>query len=554
MPHACQCMAALLLSSIFQVAAAAARCGVAAAMLAMLLLSLPHVSCVAIDEPPQSTHAPAAAGTATFVIAVMTDLVPGGATSVTTAGCPPGSVSLRSGGHHSTATATVAATLSPGITVTSVSFAYRYTTGYSGPVGANFSLLVGGASVYASPLLTMYPYTKTGNYSPAQPVAARNLAIKVARGAERLLFRFQNNDRNLQLLLPMTITVACSGGLNGSCTPPTPPKPTQVFAGGENVSGFNPTGDSRAYQCFRIPQLLALPSGKVLAFAEGRADGCKPDVHTGRPIVVRSSGDGGKTWGPIGIAGPALAHSGTNYPGAFVRDSKTVALRYETGHGVLETTSTSEGATWSSPTNASQPAGNTTCGSMWPKMIGSAVVMPCGAGTAKSTDGGKTWLLSTGTVSNRKSVGEAMVAPDGRTAKSLTMMIRGGEPPYNHAVARSEDLGDTWSNASTLPLVGTTNEGSVGRDVRAPAGKVFLGATYGRNGFYLGRGNMTVFALDTTAAVPKAVAVQNMWAYAAGYSDFAQAWRDGKPGPLLMLFEAGITHYDQGIKLAVVAS
>ena len=53
-----------------------------------------------------------------------------------------------------------------------------------------------------------------------------------------------------------------------------------------------------------------------------------------------------------------------------------------------------------------------------------------------------------------------------------TVMIRGGNPPFNHAVAKSKDGGDTWSNASTLPIVGTTNEGSVGRDVRAPPGQV----------------------------------------------------------------------------------
>ena len=70
-------------------------------------------------------------------------------------------------------------------------------------------------------------------------------------------------------------------------------------------------------------------------------------------------------------------------------------------------------------------------------------------------------------------------------------------------MATSEDGGRHWGKAVTLPIAGTTNEGSVGRDARAPGGKVYLGATFGRNGFYLGRGNMTVFALDTTAAVPK---------------------------------------------------
>jgi hypothetical protein len=36
------------------------------------------------------------------------------------------------------------------------------------------------------------------------------------------VFDFQNNDRNMQLLLPMTITVTCTGG---PCAPPAPPKP-----------------------------------------------------------------------------------------------------------------------------------------------------------------------------------------------------------------------------------------------------------------------------------------------------------------------------------------
>ena len=466
---------------------------------------------------------------------------------------------IRSGGPGQHSTAAARLPLLPAITVNRLTFSYRYDTGYGSDkpqVSSNFSVRIAGQTAYSSPHYSDYRYGHNrSNYSLPVSVDVQGLDIVTPSSAiSRLEFHFDNNDRNMQLLLPLELTVHCTGEVvNGSCMPPPPPKPFQVFMKGENVTGFNPTGDTRNYQCFRIPQLLALPSGRILAFAEGRADGCKPDVNRNRPIVVRGSSDEGKTWGPISIAGPATAHVGTNYPGAFLRDEKTVALRYELINGsVFETTSKDEGRTWSSPVEASQPpGGKVRCGSGWPKMIGSDVVMACAGGTARSSDGGRTWKLSTRTIKNM-GVGEAMVAADGRTPNSLTMMIRGGHGWYSHAVATSDDGGDTWSNATILPIVGTTNEGSVGRDARAPPGKVYLGATYGRNGLYLGRGNMTVFALDTAAAEPKPTAVQNVWPDAAGYSDFAQVRRHGKPGPLLLLFEAGGTVYDYGIKIAPV--
>ena len=155
--------------------------------LVLMLLSLPGVAAAA--PPP-------APGTANLVIASAKDLVLGAGTSVTTAGCPSGSSSLRSGGQHSKSTVTVATALSPGTTVTSVSFSYEYTTGYKGPMGANFSLAVGGTPVYTSPLLTLFPYTKAGDFSPATPVAAKGLAIKVAPGTGyQLAFSFQGNDQ-----------------------------------------------------------------------------------------------------------------------------------------------------------------------------------------------------------------------------------------------------------------------------------------------------------------------------------------------------------------------
>lgn len=272
----------------------------------------------------------------------------------------------------------------------------------------------------------------------------------------------------LLLLFLATAWLSCPQAFSFSppaalLSPPAAP-PVEVYMKGENITGFNPAQDRRNYYCFRIPQLLSLPSGRILAFAEGRADGCRPDGNVNRPIVVRPSTDMGKSWGPIGIAGPAMPHSGTNYPGAFIRDNRTIAMRYSTGHGVLETTSTDEGATWSSPANASQPpGGNITCGSAWPKMVGGDIIISCARGyTGRSTNGGRSWMLSSEPVPLTTAVtglGESMmVVADGRSHDSLTMMIRAGSHNgmINHAIAKSSDRGDTWGSPVLLPILGTT--------------------------------------------------------------------------------------------------
>ena len=319
------------------------------------------------------------------------------------------------------------------------------------------------------------------------------------------------------------------------------------------MKGDNVTGDGRFYYCFRIPQLLSLPSGTVLAFAEGRADGCRPDVKENRPIVVRASRDEGKTWGPIRIAGPLLPETGTNYPGAFIRDNSTVVLRYSLSNGsVFQVLSTDEGTTWSTPVEASQPSG-VKCGSAWPKLLGNNVVLACAGGSALSADGGRTWKVSSTNISldaNVTSLGESMVSPDGRSASSLSMFIRAGSHNgyLTHAIAQSDDAGDTWGAARLLPVVGATCEGSIGRDASAPPGEVLLATISGHVPFRLGRGNMSVWTLDTKAVGANPVSRLDVWPDAAGYSDFAQA----KSGQMLLLFEGGGTVYDYGIKIAPV--
>ena len=106
-----------------------------------------------------------------------------------------------------------------------------------------------------------------------------------------------------------------------------------------------------------------------------------------------------------------------------------------------------------------------------------------------------------------------MAIPDGRTATSLTMMIRAGSKNgyLNHAIAQSDDGGDTWGDAKLLPIVGSTCEGSIGRDKNSPPGHVLLAATSGVNKYRLGRGNMSVFSLDETVPGAEPVSRLDVW-------------------------------------------
>ena len=107
---------------------------------------------------------------------------------------------------------------------------------------------------------------------------------------------------------------------------------------------------------------------------------------------------------------------------------------------------------------------------------------------------------------------------------------------------------DSWGAARLLPIVGTTCQGSIGRDARAPAGEVLLAAPDGPAPFRLNRGNISVWTLDTAARGADPVSRLDVWPDAGGYSDFAQS----PAGEVLLLFEAGGTVYDYGIKISPI--
>jgi hypothetical protein len=133
-------------------------------------------------------------------------------------------LNIRSGKPNTKSIAAIADALQPGAVVTSLSFSYRYCFGYAKTgVGSNFTLKLGSSAAYYSPHFTDYPYNKGTDpdkvYSPPVNVTADKLSITVPKsGVSRIEFDFENVDRNVQLLLPMTITITCAGG---SCLKPS---------------------------------------------------------------------------------------------------------------------------------------------------------------------------------------------------------------------------------------------------------------------------------------------------------------------------------------------
>jgi len=138
--------------------------------------------------------------------------------------------------------------------------------------------------------------------------------------------------------------------------------------------------------------------------------------------------------------------------------------------------------------------------------------------------------------------GETSIARDGRGPRTLVLFCRlGSSALVNHAIATSEDGGETWSVAQPLPsIVGPTCQGSVGP---APSlnGTVFVSAPSSRDGGLGGRENLGLWTVDLTqarraAATPDAVYAAEhkgrLWGCKGAYTAFSQ---DGT----MNLFEAG---------------
>lgn len=121
------------------------------------------------------------------------------------------------------------------------------------------------------------------------------------------------------------------------------------------------------YQNYRIPALISLPDGELLAFCEGRVDGS--DDFGDIDIVMKRSHDKGQTWSGLQrIVDAGNLQAGNPAPVADITDpaypNGRIFLFYNTGNNreselrkgrgrrkVLYITSADNGLTWSEPVN-----------------------------------------------------------------------------------------------------------------------------------------------------------------------------------------------------------
>ncbi|WP_307669422.1 sialidase family protein [Streptomyces sp. V2I9] len=131
------------------------------------------------------------------------------------------------------------------------------------------------------------------------------------------------NRRRRTRATTAALALALAATALGAPAPPAAAVPAAV------TTPFKADSES-SYHCFRIPALVATPSGALLAFAEGRVATCSDIGHN--DIVMRKSTDGGRSWGPLTVVagkGDTDAH-GNPSP---VVDAATgrVSLLYATG-------------------------------------------------------------------------------------------------------------------------------------------------------------------------------------------------------------------------------
>lgn len=244
------------------------------------------------------------------------------------------------------------------------------------------------------------------------------------------------------------------------CPSPLPPVSPQlqadVFVSGDKDQ------DGQSFVCFRAPALVTTKSGRLMAFAEGRTQDDCDDV-SGSSFVVRSSDDGGASWGSLrkahGEAGRSMQGA---TPVADLESGYVHLLFTRDGQEIHSITSQDDGEHWALPADHSTAlVGEATSAGTGP---GAGTQLPSGRLVAAarsgadvfavySDDHGATWHRGMGVgLGDASTLREGQVAQlrDGQLAMVLSATPEKGSGQM--AVAVSSDHGMTWTIPARMSL------------------------------------------------------------------------------------------------------
>lgn len=330
------------------------------------------------------------------------------------------------------------------------------------------------------------------------------------------------------------------------------PQLVDVFVAGED-----------GYHTFRIPSVIANRRGQLLAFAEARKGSAADSGNI--DIVVKRSGDGGRTWSALSVVGDNGGDSFSN-PCPVVdpasgrilllttrnigtdKEADIIAGRSKGTPRVWLLRSEDHGDTWSAPVDItdSTKRANWTWYAVGPgigiRTRAGRVVVPAnhavaGSGVHRShvifsDDFGKTWHIGGASVDGTNESQVVQLA-DGRLM--LNMRNHPPKPDGNfRMVATSADVGATWTPAQPdRTLIEPPAQASILRFTEARNGNGSRNRLLFSNPASARRENMTVrLSYDEGATWPVS---QVLHAGPAAYSTLV-AVPDGRIG---VLFERG---------------
>lgn len=251
---------------------------------------------------------------------------------------------------------------------------------------------------------------------------------------------------------------------------------------------------------YRIPELLALPNGDLLAFADRRYNG-SGDLPNRIEVYVKKSTNNGTNWGPENRVTPTSLSKSDGYGDtAAVLDRKTGNVIAVVAHGqgffkstskdpirIITIRSRNNGESWEAPIDITSQVYGAGCKDLTRRNWQAAFVTSgnglqlrngrlCFVLVVRETtqtatksiknylmysdDGGHKWKVSRGSPRNDNGGNEAKVVELNQDGH-LLMNIRPNGPIWKRYLSRSYDYGETWTEAKVqndLPSSGSNGD------------------------------------------------------------------------------------------------